>query len=358
MPRAETVSDETVFAVIDRFIRKKESANQIVSWLAAERGIRLSREQIYPIMKKALERGFITLTAPESAELAQRLIDRFDFGGEYVGVVDVRKRDAVDELAALAAKRVLALICELGGKKKRVRIGFAPGRTSMSVARQLALAMRVAKKDTLPKLTLHALSSGLSVDHPETSPTSYFSYFSEFDFVDYRCLFAMPFVRHKEELASLKDFAGVARCFKEAQQVDIVVTSLGSAGDAHSDLRFYFDTNDAAGLSPKAKLDALGWTGEIMCRPFGPDGEPIEDDSIVRAVTCLEIADLTRIANSAGRHVVLVSPPCSKCATPKTDALFALMNRKQRAFSSLVLDVGTAGALIEKKKQADSAQGD
>jgi DNA-binding transcriptional regulator LsrR (DeoR family) len=186
------------------------------------------------------------------------------------------------------------------------------------------------------------MTSGFSVREPEIAPNSYISHFHGSSIkVDCVGLFA-PAVVDWRDYASVKKCVGVAESFARAEEIQIVVTSFGSAFD--DDGQFTkFMAHSQKGID--ALIDAE-WIGDILYRPFSLTG-PITIDTDIRAMVVLELADLGRLAQTKDRHVVLLAGPCGKCKKPRTSALKPLLEQQSlEVWSHMVVDMTTANELL------------
>ncbi|HUT94558.1 MAG TPA: hypothetical protein VMY37_34195 [Thermoguttaceae bacterium] len=374
-PSQET--DELVFAVCDRFLSqldqqynpqslnadggRKGAAAAIADWLKERWGRDdLTREKIYPLFWEAARRRFLFLQPPRELHLAQRIADTYHVGRELgdereVQVVNVRSPEAIRHVTSAGAELVLSLVEKIGREKRPVHIGLGAGYSAMMVARHLA--DRIRSDPDCPSLVLHALSAGgFQVDKPQRSPITYFNYFDgALTKVEFVALFSHTIVPN-DDYERIRKSPGVQKAFERADEIDIVVTSFAWAHDEHGMLRQFLEhLIDAGELDPdtiRRMLDA-GWTGDVQFRPYAATG-PILEECPVRAVTLFELSDLARIAQTEGKHVVLLARPCGECGALKTDALKPLLTeRSLRLWTHLVLDVDTAGALLKSSPAGD-----
>jgi len=213
----------------------------------------------------------------------------------------------------------------------------------MLVASQLATRLRGLKGDPLPELSVHALSSGFDIHRPQTAPVSFFGFFEDTGIkTNYVGLFA-PAVVESRDYGSTKKLYGVKESFEAKRELDIVVTSLGSASHGGGDFNKFMRLGKATAIKA---LKKAGWVGDVQYRPFSAQG-PITADTEICAVTLLEIEELVAMASDQDKHVVVVSGPCSVCGETRVDALRPLFEEPSlKLWSHIVMDLMTAEDLL------------
>jgi DNA-binding transcriptional regulator LsrR (DeoR family) len=347
--------DELVFAVCERFIKGEDPAT-IAKRLNHEmdlerRGVKLTRERIYPLVREGVPLGYILLCPPIHRSLSQRLADRYRVeDATRIRVVSIRGKPAAQQLATAGAEVLLGLIKEVGAKKNPVHLGFGSGWTTMLVARRLVQLMRRDYEG--PGLVLHALSSGFDATDPLRSPVAFFGPFQELPIeVSYVGLFASAAVP-VEDYERVKKQPGVRESFERAREIDIVVSSLASASDDHGALNRFFHFGKGPGA---AELRRQGWVGDFQYLPLGRHG-PIRLERGIRAVTLFELPDFVRMVRSPDKYVVLVAGPCGECGKTKEDALIPLLEEPSlKIWSHLVTDAQTADRLLNPGTSSERA---
>ena len=347
MPRVPRLQDVHLVQVCDAFLKDNKKVEVIADELNARfkrEGTPhwVTREQIYPLLREARNRGFFELRAPLEDLLHQRLADVFRFNAAHIDVVAARNENANGLVASQAADVCLRIIKALGPTKenKEVHVGLGAGATTLSVAQHLAGKLRA--EETRPRVVLHALTSGFHVDNPQTAPVAFFGLFRELhDQIGYVGLFG-PSVVKGAEYRRTKTQPGVKEAFDRKDDIDVVITSLASHKDADGDLnRFLRD--DARG---QQLLEKHGWVGDVQYRPYSASG-PIQQQMPTRAVTLFELGELVKLAQQKDKRVILAAGPCGKCGRTREDALLPLMNNKQlKLWTHLVLDLSTAEQLV------------
>ena len=84
----------------------------------------------------------------------------------------------------------------------------------------------------------------------------------------------------------------------------------------------------------------------MQYRPYSATG-PITEGTEIRAVTLLELSELSKMAMSGDKHVVVVAGPCGACGKTRSDAVKPLFESpKLRLWSHFVMDMETAAELL------------
>lgn len=282
-------NNEIVFEVCCRFL-EGQRVNQILKWLQ-EHLDNPTRETVYYLVREGVKRGFIHAKAPEEVGLGQVLRTRYPSIDTMV--LDVKGKGAVHHIAARGAELIVELIHIVGEEKGgSARIGMGGGMTTQTFAQHLAIRLRAEER--LPRLYIHALTSGFDVERPLGAPVAFFSLFHDLQrvtpdvVIDFVGLFA-PAVIPYGQYEIIKKNRGVREALTLSREIDIVITSLGAADDQHSmyNAILGFEEND----KKKEYLERKGWMGDILWRPFSNEG-PIKEDKGLLTVTLLEPEDL------------------------------------------------------------------
>ncbi|MFQ5514428.1 MAG: sugar-binding domain-containing protein [Myxococcota bacterium] len=299
----------------------------------------LTREQIYPLLREARRRSHFSLLPPLDRALAEAVASEFDLHADRLHIVPVRGRGALEMVAERAAALITDRIRDVGREKSRVHIGLGAGGTLTLVAQRLATRLRSEAR--LPPLALHALSSGFSVERPQTAPVSFFSSFHDVaPDIEYIGLFASAVVARSDYKREIQR-RGVSESFEQAHEIDIVVTALARARDPHGELTHYI-----VNKSELERMREAGWVGDVLYRPYTESG-PLRRGASVRAVSLFELEELVQLAQAPGKHVVLVAAPCAQCGKRKGPALRPLLaSPALRIWSELVMDIPTAEELL------------
>ena len=338
--------DEIIFGVCEKLIKNGERPTEIASWVTG-RGFPCSREQIYSIFSRGIEKGFLRLSPPPEIELARSLMQKYhiDFTVLNVGPDTIGAPIVVERLGAAAADLAVRLIHEVHTRtgKKSVHLGFGHGETVQKSAWHLG--SRLKNEAQLPEeLVLHALSTGVDVKHPSGAPVSFFSFFTEtMPRLKLIGLFAEAYV-DLESYEEFKNKAWMREAFQQGGAIDIVMTSLASAKDRDNLFRKFIKDSEPKDLQ---YLRSVGWLGDIMWRTYS-DTAPIITGTRGRAVTIFELSDLVDLAQQDDKHVILIAGPCGECGRVRTDALLPLLREPSlRVCNHIVTDSKTAAELLK-----------
>jgi DNA-binding transcriptional regulator LsrR (DeoR family) len=336
--------DTLLVQVCHRFLNGQSTA-QIRDWVNQNTPYRVTREDIYALIREAVRREYLVLVPPRNEFISQRIAKRYCKGmdRDRIVVVSTSGESTRDLLPYHAARVVLSRIQELAATKERVHIGLGGGGTIKSVARCLAAFLRAEEK--VPKLAIHALTSGFVVRRPENAPITFLSYFKHLD-ADIECFgLSAPPVFETERYDSMRTLPGIEESFESAKQIHIVVTSLASADDPHGELNELM-----AGKKTKQSLEVLrkaGWIGDLQYHPYSNQGPITDDRAQVRPVSLFDLAGLKKLAETRDRFVVVVGGPCGICERTKVRALRPLLqSESMKVWTDLVTDLTTAEALL------------
>jgi DNA-binding transcriptional regulator LsrR (DeoR family) len=329
----------------------------VAKQLTKETGTQYSRVDVNRMIAYAVRKGFFVVHPPPHRELEEQLVRQYAALKGSIHVVPAALGGASDAVATIAANDAIRLIRELAHKKpkgKPVGVGLVGGRTMQRVAQ--VMAQRMSGEPGLPEVTLHAVCSGFSPVHPETAPVTFLGYFADVESVG-GCvaLFSTPavlFDKYEEELANRI----VRQSFEKANEIDLVITSLGAYRDKHNTLV------DLATVTKSKKPETEDpIVGDIGYCPYGDKG-PLEVTSGYRPVTIFSIEDLVDRAKDRLKEVMLVAGPCPKCEgdeesrkdSVRDDALHPLMTVPElRAWSHVYMDTTTATRLTEQEGVAE-----
>lgn len=347
--RSRNLPGNLMYGVVDRFFTGEWSTNALADWLTTQ-GYNTSREEIYPIIRKAIKHGFVKLCPARADGMLSQLAKAFPQMPADTRIVDVEGSLVGSNLAIETADLVLGLIIQVYEKKmqkkrrgaasSRVHVGFGGGDTARHVAEKLALRLKMEPE--LPPLTFHALSSGFDARQPLTAPVAFFSYFSGLNHsIDFVGLFCAPVVAW-EGYDEIKKLPVVRDSFKEAENIDIVVTSLAQADDEHGLLNMFLTMHKGR----QAGLERAGHIGDVQWQPYSRE-EPLTVNTGIRAVTLFDLPDLVKLVDTEGKHVVLVAGPCSGCGRTKAPALHPLLTKPLlRMCNHLVTEVTTVREML------------
>jgi DNA-binding transcriptional regulator LsrR (DeoR family) len=344
MRNLRVFNDRILVEVCHRFM-KGERAAQIRDWLNEKTNYEVTREDVFPLIREAVRRGYLVLFPPRHEVMRHRIVERYpkQTDKDRIVVVSVGAGSARDLLPPYAAHVVLSRIKELAATKERVHIGLGGGGTIKSVARYLAAFLGVEER--IPKLAIHVLTSGFVVNRPENAPITFLRYFKRLG-ADIKCFgLSTPPVFGTDGYERVWKIPGVEESFKRAKQIDIVVTSLASADDPHGELNEFM-----AGERTKKGVEVLrkaGWVGDLQYHPYSNQGPITDVRARVRAVSLFDLAGLKKLAETKDKFVIVVGGPCGICERTKVRALRPLLQSdSMKVWTDLVMDLTTGEALL------------
>lgn len=337
--------DEIVFAVCEQFLEGKR-AQQIADDVGKATKQPLTREQVYPLLAEARDRGFLRLCPPISRALEQRMRDHFRIHDKSIQVAEARGGGAGDHVADIAAKTAYEEIVRLASKKgdEGVHVGLGAGTTTMTIARFLGELLRANAHPG--KITIHALGAGFSITSPETAPTSFFSFFHGLKNAEFVGVFATPYTPSRD-YEKIKTYPGLREAFERKPEIDIVITAFAAREDPHGEFSRFMDSEDPLAGKLKKSLSRSDWVGDLQYRPYSAKG-PITRNLGVKAVTLFEFDELVQFAAEPEKSVILAAGPCRVCTANKGPALVPLLEHPDlAAWSHLILDLDTASGCLD-----------
>jgi DNA-binding transcriptional regulator LsrR (DeoR family) len=342
-----SIEDAPLVGLCSRFI-EGERPTDIADWLSKEIDDRVTREEVYPLLREAVRRRFFALLPPVSQVMSQRIADRFRGGEDQdrIHVASVSAESAREWLPYFAANLISKRIQKMGKRQDRVGIGLGGGGTIMRVAEFLGAQLQSA--ENLPRLGLHVLTSGFALDRPRSAPITFLSFFAHVP-TKIECvgLFAPPVV-DEEDYDRMKELPGIEESFRSAADIDLIVTSLASADDKDGELNEFLCT---AGERTEGTLTALrneGWVGDLLYHPYSSKGPITGVSPQVRTFSVSNLEDLKSFASDESKHVIVVCGPCGICGKTKAKALRPLLESEDlKVWTELVMDRTTAKELLE-----------
>ena len=322
----------------------------------------INRERIYPLLWEAINREFLIMNVPAHVKLQDRIIKKFDLreyldqrNGQVI-VTNSSVGNLAEHVNTKAADVIISLIDLVNKKKKnqrsnidddndRVHLGFGAGYAAEKVAKRLSA--RVGSN--MPKLTLHALTSGGQyLAGQQKAPTTYFSFFDgkvrDAKFIG---MFT-PTVVLGEEYGVLENNPSYRSVRNLRNDIDILVTSLAWAEDEHGLLRNYYSNLVENNLVKENVLDELkneGWVGDVMFLPYSK--EKAIESRILKSVTLFSFNELCEFSKKSDKYVVVTCAPCNDCNKKKTEAIRPLLeNPNLRMWTHLIIDRPTAEELV------------
>lgn len=350
-PRAQSrqrlagLDREEVIAAVCRYFCEGKTTTEVKDLVNKKLNTNLNREDPLRYLAYAATEGRLQYNAPRDAELTLAITERYN----WLEKAHVVTTSTLSDVAQFGAEMLLGLVraCYRSSKEKHstIRIGFGGGRALRILARRFSeLLSRAAPTDLPETIVFHSMIGG-GLEGPVTNPNSFFAYLMNdtlsgvnIDFVG----FPVPDVVKISEFKNLQKLEAVQRARREAEELDIIVSSAGCWIDEHSRFRSML----ADRLSKKS-LQAFGkkCVGDVLWRPLGPEGA-ISDPREVRSMTLL--AELTDVSArvSTGTQVLLVVGPCGQCFKPRSEVLQAIFNVNPPFFTHLVVDSRSARPLF------------
>jgi hypothetical protein len=339
-----------VFYIADLFLRRDPSlsAEEIVQEVFASQEIRITREQVWPLVREAVKLGLLLLAPPQNLLLQQQLMQFPNKGQieviDFTNPKDVRYASAASEHVASAGARVVSKLIRTmvrNSSRPTVHIGLGIGRTTARFCKHLSV--QLSSNTELKELIIHALIPTYSTN-PRENPLSSFSYFDEvIDKVGFVGLDAEPIVP-TADLHRIPEHRIPKDAFERKDEIDIIVTSLASSEDKHGYLRQYIELISRYG----EKLEIEGpWVGDVQLCPF----------SKTEALRCHPMGPVTLfdlptlwMRRSEGKYLVLLCAPCAYCGGSKAPGLEPIVNHPDlHIWTHLVTDKGTAQELVDRK---------
>ncbi len=186
-----------------------------------------------------------------------------------------------------------------------------------------------------PNLVIHAVTGGFRPQQPDLAPETWFSWFLEENDRSERAkfvgLFVPPLVPSSKMYQDIRGLQEVAESFALREEIDIIVTSLGTADDG-----FFADSGG----------EVNEMAGDVLFCPYSASGTLDEKALARKPFTLFDISDMVNDV-SRGKKIILVCGPSHTTNKLKTTALLPLLrNPKLRVFSDLILDIETAKDLL------------
>ncbi|MFH1921860.1 MAG: hypothetical protein ABIP48_18495 [Planctomycetota bacterium] len=175
------LSDALVFGLLELFMKRHDGVKGSIAQSVVDRVNELfdeglSREQVYPVFREGLSRGFVTLNPPWRLALAQRIMDRYGIkpSEQKVIVVNVNT-DPVAAIRAVefAAAHIIKLIIMNLDGESRIHVGLGTGAAVLRCTNIVGQLLR-AEYFGHSRLSVHPIEPpGYSAAYPDTSPVSF-----------------------------------------------------------------------------------------------------------------------------------------------------------------------------------------
>lgn len=283
-------------------LAKGESASRIAEHVSTELGADFTREQVYPLLRKAWEKKLLFFAPSINQSLATKLASHYGLqvaadsqsasdgptgDAPLIEVLNVKSPATVDDLkgpsvvehlAVRAAELAHDLIWKIWKRtEKPVHVGWGAGRTTWLVAQRLSSLLKA--EPHRPQMVLHALTGGWDPHNPRDFPAAHFASFVDDDspFAEFVNLSAPPLVDHDQSKAFEK-LDQVEESRRRASELEIVITSLGNREDSHC----LFSKAMNADTAQRQRLKDAGWVGDVQFRPYSATG-PLKISGGLRA---------------------------------------------------------------------------
>jgi len=347
--------DENAVAHVCHYFFEGRGPKEIADMMTTMHDTPMSQQEPYRLIQKAIKHyRWLHLSSPINTELSEKIRQTFNL--HYAGVT---LTSFVDDVASRTAFLILDLLREMRRdpmNQREVHIGFSGGHTARKVFQKLANLL-AEPSDSLPEtIVCHALVAGIDTEAPGTDPTSFFSFLADQNLSDNRrfvLLNAPPIVR-SAEWASFRGLPPIAKAIREAEKLDVIVTSAANFRDSHSQLKKNF-----LEYSPETitGLEQDGCIGDILWQPISAEGLLDMSKYEYRPVTILRLEDLPHLA-ARGKRIVLALGPCAALEHSQTEAskatvLEALLNHSlsgKTSITHLVVDSRTAQELMRNRR--------
>lgn len=343
MPRKK-IPENVVFFTSNMFLQdggkmKKEMiAREVNKEFNLADDEKLTRNDVYHCVREAMGR-YIKVEAPISERLAFELSQRFELENVVVRVVDVVPENW-DYIAQHAAELIKEKIVSMRTLKPRpIGLGIGAGSATLNVCRHLGKLLETSDKPI--SLRIFGISSGCSATQPEYSPVSFFNLFPNHVVHSRVTLLSEPLIS-AARFENMKLNLGLKEAFCARNEIDIVVTSMGDFEDPHDGFKRLLEASRPDYVPP------TGQVGNVQYRPYSDTGPVLESGDELRVATLFEIDDLTKLATTTNKFVILIVRPCSICQKTKAKALLPLLKvRGLRAFNHIIIDSKTCRELLD-----------
>lgn len=328
-----------LLSLVCNYFCQGRTPSEIAGLMKNKHTLDMSRERPYQLIAHAATNGWLRFRPPREYSLGEHIRDRYG----WLHDAHVVQTAVAGDVAREGAEMLLDVLRN-HFTDREAHVGFSGGSAMRQLAQHFAESLRRPTQRLPRKIVFHALVAGFDVFDPPTDPNAFFTYFVKDPAMQVDTAFVglhAPAVVEPEQLPKLKRLEGIRQSYEHAGEIDIIVTSARDWRDKHSALRRYLEV---AGQSLKDFKDA-GAIGDILWRPIGSDG-PVEIESKLRAMTVMELSDVHKFVE-AGKRVLLVAGPCSRCYSPKTDIVKTVLGQKKKLITHLVIDSRCAREVLD-----------
>lgn len=334
-----------VMSAVLRFHCKGYTVSKIIKAVAEKYPeIELNRADPYAIVREAARRGWLQFRPPQNLALAEELRRT----NPWLNSVNVVRTTVSRDVALHAADALVRLLkCyRRADDRQEVHVGFAGGHSVRALARAFADLLSKPEQGLPETIVFHSMAAGFDPTDPTTDPNTFFTYFLNEPVLQIKPKFMglnAPSIVKDGDIRRLRELADIKAAFAGMNKIDIIVTSGTEWSDPHSALLKRMQTSTAS----MEVLAKAGCIGDILWRPLADDG-PIEQPTEIRALTLIELSQLTGFIRR-GKHVLLMLGPCGGCSQPKGRLLGSILDQRNPLITDLVVDTRTV-VQLEKLK--------
>lgn len=286
-----------------------------------------------------IEMGWLSLKTVEDSDLAKRIRES-GYQLHEEGSVRVTPAALTDDVATHAADMVSGLVWEIAKRKAEIHIGFSGGNTMRRVFQKLVKLVNTPEW-SLPSgatVTCHALVAGFDNKAPGTEPSAFFTYLDDStptfkaEFVQFHAPAFVPSIHYD----TLMDLPAIAEAKRDAESLDLIVTSAASYLDEHSQLRRYYEAHQNSEQKPTTakdlkRLQERNCIGDMLWQPFSPTGPVDIEDFDHRPVTVLKLKELPKRIKRETKVVLVIGPCAAEPNDPcKKDGILKAILEQQR----------------------------
>ena len=305
-------------------------------------GVRLTIKSPIKIFREAAENGWIKILAPGVLSLRTKLLKEHGWLQE-LEVVHSAAAEHVSYRGAAVLKKLVTQITREEKGKDSVHIGWVGGALTCGTARDFVQLLCEEPGEDLPgKIYIHNMIASVNPQDPTLDPG--FTVLQQvqgrwetpvqFEFVQFPG--AALIDTTAVDFPGLRAAPAILDVVKQAEKLDIVVTSAGGWNHGHSIFQRLMSTSARS----CRQLEAAGVQGDMGFCPIGKSG-PIDTPTELQFWTLMELAQLPGFIAGGGK-VVLLMAPCSHCLKPNLDVMRALFGHAERLFTPLIVDSYTA----------------
>lgn len=343
--KTEAVSEEMIIAVCQYFLEGKKPS-EITSLIEKDYKKKITREDPYKFLRMAAANNLLKLLAPGRDVVTKKFHEKYPWLHQ-VEVVNSKSLDHVAYRAAMMLYHQIRALHREPHFKNEIHIGFTGGFTTRKVTEQLAQLLREPTDELPETLYFHILVGGFDLKNPLTDPNTFLTYFMHPE-IQSQCetkflSLHAPAVMHSDQMTEFLNLPDIAEAQKKVGEVDIILTSMGSFKDAHSQLKLYYEKSN-----PQILLDLKkeGCVGDMLWLPVGAKGPMPISRFKIQPMTLMTLEAIPEFIRR-GTKVLLVGGPCGLCKTSKEDILSKILTVETKLITHLVVDSETARKILK-----------